>query len=288
MKTLLIPYICFSVIDGLVYYTIVELNNISSIKWEMILYAILGMRCREYFIFNATCWFLTTLFAGEVCLRIILQIKNTIFQKLIIFSLIFIGIIYNKYFSWVLPFNIDIVPMILPFLYYGYVFRVFNNREKIETRLMKIIYRKRADRSNIARMRNRWMVIGGGCIAAVAIVGSYVLAIKHNNYVNIYYSVFGNYILFYFNAMSGIILMGIFVKTLIHFKVFKILLSQIGTNSIVIFTLHQTAIMYVLDHLKLLNRGHVWEGVLRIFLCIVILLPLSYLINKYCKWMLGK
>lgn len=98
--------------------------------------------------------------------------------------------------------------------------------------------------------------------------------------------------LFYLAAATGIITV-IILSNMIK-KSF--ILSFIGINSLIFLSLHEFVVYRLLNFILryLLGRGilnettMIFENVIYVILAVAILIPVSYFINKYMPFMLGR
>lgn len=217
-----------------------------------------------------TVWFLACLF----CVNILFWIYINNIKKHRLLGIIIIamgGCLYTKNIGINLPWNLDVCFQVFPFFYMGYGVKKYNGKFKELTLKGKL----------------RMLGIGG----ALNILTGYINYKISCESVDIYANSYGNYILFYISAITGIFMV-VAVAQLIDIKIVR----YIGENSLIIFAWHQKLMLFLAY--KVLNISDLWgpnnvrlllqKGIVFIAI-IIILLPTTYAIsNSKLKFMVGK
>lgn len=262
-KGLLRPYLIFSLFNCIVFaFRTHELKGII----KSLIGIIIPIRGTSLTICNGTFWFVIVLFISEVILFFIIKYLNNdkkIALCLIIFSIL--GYLYYRYIGIKLPWNMDAALVAVVFVGLGYLSKKYININSIKYKQILLLF-----------ILN--LIIG-----------------MLNKKIDMFSNQYGNYLLFYLAAISGIFMnVGIIIKinNIINIKI----LEYIGKNSFVFLALHQYFIYSELE--KILNNvisisygNHIIRlliSILFVIITIIVLYPIIYVINRYFPWILGK
>ena len=217
---LVMPYFIFSFI-ALLYGIIAKKSNFDLSFQSTDLN--LSMNCmflgiRGYNLtYNSALWFLLALFFSELLFYFLYKLckKDNLLLLISVFSVAILGIIYNYFVKISLPWNLDVVPFALVFVCFGYFLSqgYIKIPKKISSNVEMIIL----------------FVIG---------IVTWLINRKILSYdkVDMFYSVYGNYFIFFVSACSTSLAIMLFFKNNIQKME---LLSWCGKNSMIIFGLHQ-------------------------------------------------
>lgn len=265
LKSLLIPYFIFSIFNYMFYLIFSRFaNHVSENPIKPLLGIFIGIRGTDWTLCNGTLWFILVLFISELLLYFIIELSTdnnkTISLCLFIFSLI--GYLYSNFIGIRLVWSIDIAFTAVVFLGIGYLIKKNNYIEKY------------GDKKYIL----------------VSLIISIITGMI-NTEVNMFGSVYGNYILFYLSAISGIYLNILIIKELPNIKT----VNFIGKNTFVYLALHQYVVYSVLKKISEKLLGHVTNSISMtiisiLFVCITVLVlyPFIKFVNKFIPFAVGK
>ena len=276
IKGILVPYLSLSLISMIFYlfYYHVPFYSIITFK-DMLSVFLFG--ARNTIFYNIPLWFLPTLFLVE-CLYYFLQkycnkdiIILCISLLLSCFSFIWLNALYQTKVFWTWPVA----------LYYLIYFTIGNLARK---------YIKENTRISIFNINGILFIL---CL---------LLNISMYYFPDIYFSVLSfqtislHSIKLYFTALL-IMLAGtyvyIYISRILANKFKHIyFLEYLGRNSLIFFGLHIPVMWCIRSLFQYFNISITSSfnliGIVYAFLTILILWPISYLINKYCPWIIGK
>ena len=210
-------------------------------------------------------WFLPCLFLAECIMVIIFAIKN-IYLRMTLFGLVIL-------FGWL---NIFLFHKDLPW---------YPDTAAVAISLMLIGYFLKSWKRN-----NLLLKCGTFVISAFVCISVYFFNLKFGYSIDMVMNHYGNVVLFYCGAISGIVLL-MNISNILNVK----LLKYIGKNTICFLCLNTIAIKIVEKGLSLLmmisqissfHKIFVYPWIVTI-LVIVILIPSSYLINKFIPFYVG-
>ena len=260
IKSLLIPYVFFVFVTlSWNCFSAVSHGNNYIVFDNLLLYLI---QCRFTHL-----WFLTCLFISEIMFYLLYKLTLSFERK--IFILIFISIvcliiefIYRFLFNISIFWNIDLVPMAVSFMIIGY-----SMKDKI---------------SNIK--------ISFGIISFIS-----SLLISFINYceygkVDWWGNSFGNPLFFVISAFTGTVAICILCD-----KITSKILIYLGRYSIIFYGLHRIIIdatFVIYNKLNIEIVSGTWESlffaIISVIIAIICIYPVSYFINNYFPWILGK
>ena len=263
-KRLLTPYIFFSIFNYLFYLVFNQYANTSlESPIKPFLGIFLGVRVGEWGLGIAALWFIQALFICEIAMYFLIKItKDNI--KWLLFSLcIFtlLGCLYNMFIGVRLIWSIDVAIMSILFLGLGYIIKRINFINKIDSHILLIIF----------LCINLFMGLS-------------------NSKVNMYWGKYGNYLMFYMAAISGILVVLIISRKINKSRI----LEFIGQNTIIYLGIHQYVIFSVLNKIKnilSLNINNTILIIIAIFyviFTIVVLYPIIKILNKNFPFIVGK
>ena len=186
-------------------------------------------------------------------------------QRGVVVLLAFVGIICNWYFSKALPYSIDMALISVPFLYVGY-----------------LCFRKISPPPDLYKI--------------VVLIITYVVSLSANyllmeeRRVDMYEASLGNYLLFYFAALTGS-----FIAIFMSMKIRQNrLLLFFGRNTLAIYGFHMI-VGVVLSILvsrivgsPLSEIEMVMLGVIKTIINLSLMIPICVIVNKYFPWILGR
>lgn len=211
-------------------------------------------------------WFLVALFMSEIFLYLIIKILKNQHKKISLF-LLFMGIlnfIYlklaGKFLNYiVLPYSMDLIFIILPYIYAGYLYKI--DKLKInESVIFTVIY---------------------------AVMGTLLCFISYKilgYHFDIDLDKIGSFLLYYLTAFAQINWLIIVFKKIKKLK----LLPFIGRNSIIFYVWHMQAFyIYTLVMANVVVERYL-VLILEMITSIIMLSILSIVINKYFPYILGR
>lgn len=216
-------------------------------------------------------WFLPCLFLAESIMMLAFRVKQRYLRVLVFTVIIFLG--------W---FNVLVLQIDLPW---------YPDTAAIAASLMLIGHMtKRWNQKNL--LVSPYALI----LSMVVCIGIYVINLQNEYGIDMVMNRYGNPILFYCGALSGIVLL-MNVSNLGN----NIILKYVGKNTITFLCLNTIAIRFVekglsmvatTDQLLILQESLVFPWVVTV-LAVVVLIPASFIINKYiplyagnmgCQW----
>lgn len=193
LKTLILPYFIFNIISLLFNIDMITKDNFTILQ---ILDNIFYYNCS--IIWNSSLWFFIILFFTKILFYILAKISNDSTKKLSIITILtlIIGILINTNNIFI-PFGMAIVPFAFTFFYIGYLCKKINILEKIKI-----------DKKALA--------------FAIFFSITFIISSLYNKRVNMSTNIYGNYILYFFNALTGIYICIVFSKILQNSKILNI------------------------------------------------------------------
>lgn len=279
IKTLIVPYILFSVLSflfwNIIYYLWLK-DNIIPFK-QYIYCLFLDTTTTMANIWGGIQWFLPALFFTEIIFFVFVkQLKGKIaFICLLILSLL--GYVLPHVVNWRLPLAFDCALSMLPFYGIGYFAR--NNIPDI-----------------FVKIKDRKLYIN--FILLILFGGIAYITYKLNGAPNVRELQYGNVILFLLGAFSGILVL--IVCSLIFDKLFsdnsliKRYIVYIGQNTLIILYIHRWLngiFENIISLLKINFSNSVQLYLFHFFefiLCFILVYPIIKFINRYCKILIGK
>lgn len=266
MKTIIVPYLFFSLISFLVYVIVFDYSTINDIKHgfiKQIFMCLLGIRSISQYIFTGALWFLPCLFISEIIIFLLInEFKfNNLKFTVTILLISLIGNIYSRTFNLPLLMNLDVAFNAMLFIGLGYLIRINNKKEVIYT------------------IKLKWIFI-------LFIISLMCTAI--NGRIDMFSGTYGkSVIIFWIGAISGILFICSIAYKLKNISFFRF----IGKNSLIIFATHQQLIIHPLNCIfknSISTRFN--SSLLGIFyLCVVFIFStiLIFFINKYIPIVIG-
>lgn len=259
IKTLIIPM----VILGFANIFASILNRSTKLDLSLI-YKILGiffqLRCS---IFDSVLWFIACLFITEIFMYFIIKISKgnnkMIFAILILLSIL--GFAYIKFIGIILPWSIEAAFISVGFLGVGYIIKEEKNRW-------------------FDRINNKLFILISIVINLFATVMHYMIM---GRAVDLFDLSVGVYPLYYIAAFAGIFAsIGIFswIKGLN-------LLSYVGKNSLIYYALHNLCFT-LFQKIGMYFVNDIITGTMYVVLSSVIIALISYFINRYVPWIIGR
>ena len=248
-KSLMVPYILFSIINILGYYLINDLLYIGLRENIFNTITLFGV---------GALWFLPALFISET---LFLFEKNNIsknkYKALFYISIVFIIAIFifvskGNYTNVIGKLTIVLVRSMVALFFINIGYYLYKVISKINFKIYQILI-----------------------LAAISIILSTL-----NGHVDLWGVQFNNLPLYVFNSIIGSLLIIAITKKINHSKVLKFL----GQNTLIIMATHQLILQAILKSslIKYLNN------IMIIFIILLLEYPLIKIINKYLPFMLGK
>ncbi|MBQ3409306.1 MAG: acyltransferase family protein [Clostridia bacterium] len=259
IRTLIVPGLVFEFIQIIIN---VAMGKLQLTVKNIILGIILQMRGQG----TDIAWFLVALFISEIVLYLVIKLLQDKTKKIVpvlflsaIINFLYLRIAVNFLSVVVLPYSMDLVFLILPFIYAGYLYK--NNRLKVnENKLFILLY----------------IIMGNSlCFISFKILGYHF---------DLDLDKIGSFTLYYLTAFAQISWLLILFKKIKKAKV----LSFIGKNSMVFYVWH-TIVFSIFDEI---TRGKIEKEYaiigLKMITSIIVLTILTGVVNKYFQFVLGR
>lgn len=283
---LAVPYLFFSII-GYAYWVVAR-----HVGWEAGADSInimtplngtfMAIRDSLFMTHNSALWFICSLFVSEVAFYLIFKLVKG--DKLLLVTAVFAvmvgGMIYNTFDGSALPWAVDTVPIVLVFLCFGYfVHEYYPLWKKI-------------------RVQNK--LIRWGALISLVIVSftTWMLITKTPaGLVDMYYGIYGNFVLYFVAAFSGALAVMLVFESFIPKSKH---LAYVGSNSLIIYALHQKVVFGLIAALltAIMGRSHIFTGLSSIdklangisysLIALAVLLSISPLLIRYCGPFIGR
>ena len=273
LKTLILPYFWFAVITFLFWYFAGRkygddaLNPGDPVKFLLGIF--LAIPSKEFLGFNIPIWFLPCLFFTE---SLFFMIRKHFANRefLLIIPLFVIGLFIKEITPIPLPWGLNISICALLFFYTGYLLR---KQGFGEFHINKLSYIKRV------------------AVSIMFLLLTILFSYLNEERVEFYLLEFGNYVLFFSGAFSGIVFV-VFLSSCISNNR---LWTFYGRNTIIILGFHFLSFTFIKGiqffvlkiPLDIIN-GSVIYNIIYALLSFVILAPVIIFINKYCPFLLGR
>jgi len=268
----LIPYVSFSAISYITWFFLFRhfgsqaAHNISPLR--PVIGFFYGNGINDWLVTNTVLWFFLCLFVTEIFFYFVVKVRSTLGMVLVLagFSLAgYLDVYFNPPDGFRLPWNVDIALTAVVFYGGGYLSKGY------------VLGQMKASSW-------RWLVMAMGLIF-------YVTFSLLNRKVALVAGVYGNYAFFYLAAFSGIC----FWTELAYVIPTSRLLSKIGQNTLTIFSLHLLVFPFIT---AILVYGFMMPPQLKFesaslsvayaVISILVLLPVSDVINRYLPFILGE
>jgi fucose 4-O-acetylase-like acetyltransferase len=270
-KELLIPYFFFGILSYLFWVTVLRHYGMhASLIQVDPLHPVIGMfygiGVGHWLIHNIPLWFLPCLFLTHALFYWIARCNSKSIKTLLIPLSSVTGYLITHYLSFRLPWSLEIALISVIFYGTGYFLQYFSwFPEKLKTpHILPVL---------------------------IPCVFIHLIVIKYNTNVDINAGRFGNLFLFYAGAFVGILFWVIIAMFLPYLSI----ISQIGKNTLVIFSLHMrvfsvlTAIaVFILEIPVNYLEDSMTGAVFYTVITIGILLPVGRWISFYLPWILGR
>lgn len=276
IRTLYIPYVIFLILDYFISFILSCIQNgfsINMVKDISFLFfkSLIGWNfMQNIYSNNPPIWFLCALFFASIVLYFVLKLN-----KALVILAIPLCILLTYFISVPLPFGISHIIAALPFMIIGYfskaLFNKFNNLciSKIKIKKYSFI-----------------------CLIILTMAFIFVISIvisKYNGFVSMQSLEYGNTLLFYINAIIGIIVVCGVSIILPKLRIIK----YYGENSIIILCVHFYLCRKLIPYLfncfgiesLLYNFGI--ELLLTVFVALL-MIPVIFIANKYLSVFFGK
>ncbi len=200
------PYVIYSILGFSFYclFTILKESNPFSLQ---AIFEIITAKCRDlYKFYTVPLWFLICLFIVEVHFYFLSKLKR-VYEPVIVVILCCLTIFI--FADEVLPFNLNIAWLVMPFYLLGNRYEELKNKVTISSKYKNILW--------------------------VALAVAYIYIVKRNSFVDLSFLQWGNTTLYYVGSTLGIILsVEFFKKYHTNIKIFV----QMGVWSLYILCLH--------------------------------------------------
>lgn len=276
-KTLIIPYLIFSIVLYYIWIAILSLTNGDGIRGFSNLTSCMLNSARDTSCYGAVNWFLPALFISEILFFLVGKLCKYNKIKISIFMVIIfvIAFVYPKITTYRIPLAFDSAIMGLGFYSLGWLIKNIN-------------YNK------IKELMSKHLVLSIMIIALALFLTHSIVII--NKMTNMRTLVYGNYSLYLLNAISlSVIFIVLSIYLDILSKKIRIinLLKIVGKHTLAILLFNPIfARLYLLlidGHVSINNNillviNNIFVSIIIIVLCVL----LSILINKYLPFLFGK
>lgn len=267
-KSILIPYFVFSIIF-FIYWFLIERKirnqlNISVLdNFFNIFIAKIDM---ELYSPNVVMWFLPCLFTTKVLFCLINKIKQGGVQAFAVLLSLIIGIVLSIN-NVILPWGIETALIALAFMYIAYKLKSEVKIEKISTRVI---------------------------LNVISIIGI-IICMLLNNEVDMLNHKYGNIILFFLGAFSGINLILNLSKLISKNKPLTRILEYLGINSLMFMIFSEPIKRIIIKIVSIITKidtdilraNFLWSFLITIIVIITIM-PVIYLLNRFIPIVIGK
>lgn len=263
-KQLLIPYFIWSMLLYLFWFLIGRNYGVSADKEYNWLDNLLGIFYaqgdNEFMNWGIPMWFIPCLFISFLLFSLVNKIPNKYLRILSLLGLIIIGFSYPIYFSFDLPWSIDIACVSLIFYSLAFHLKSFLINLKYKPTLL--------------------------LLSSLLIL--YIIIVSWNPKVDMYRAIYNNELLFAINGISGTLILILLLKLITLPKI----INYIGKHTIIVLALHLRVLTII--KLVLLVFGvssfdfNEFTKILLAILQVVLILPLFPLINRYTPILNGK
>ncbi|MDR3594806.1 acyltransferase family protein [Clostridium sp.] len=264
-RSLLQPYCCFWIISLIVQALASNANILPKIEYGQLINSFFYITQKG--IWNGPLWFLVCLFVVEIIYFLLVKRFGNDYLKLYIMIFFIIGLLLSKV-NLVLPFKIDVAFTGLVFFTLGNMVREYGLSVRTNKKQDMIIF----------------------CITTVIV---FMTAIFFNPViVSMMVCQYGNYIIFIITSIIGVISIYYIAKIIREFK----LLEFIGSNSLVIMSLHFIIYLVILDPIQYniininINNFFIRNilTIVNVVMCLMILKPIIEFINCKVSFIIGK
>lgn len=251
IKSLIIPLLFFSVINGIVgvIFKGVPFSN-----------RIIGMLVQRAGIAESL-WFISCLFTVELMFYIIVStLKRNTLVSMVSFIITILGLLYMKFVNYSLPWQFEIACGVLFFFCMGYEYRIYDDK-------FEFIFR-----------RKYYMLI---CVIYLVICAVY------ENNVNIHDKIYGNILVYLISSILGIYIVVYCSKLFEKSKV----LSYIGNKSLVYFAFQGFLLETIRKVLLIIGFPIRYKGtlcVITVSIALPLLSIAAYVIYQYMPFLVGK
>lgn len=268
---LIVPYFAYNLITYLIWVFAGRFTgedvNMNIPVFEPLLGVFYGNTNNFFLHHNVPMWFLACLFVCEVLFYLIFR-KNSNTQFLITMAvLLIVGYFSSSVFLIPLPWMLNVVAVALVFYAAGY-------------KLKKLAFQA---------YKNSQLLLTGLVSLAITILIS-----ELNGKIEVADADYGNYLLMWIGAFSGILMMVSFSQLISQTRLNLNLLYFTGKSTLTIFALHLTAgsvikgFSYFILKQPLQIYENVWIIIAYSIGSFLILLPVASFINKYIPVLAGK
>ncbi|WP_418223583.1 acyltransferase family protein [Clostridium isatidis] len=263
-KTLLIPYLVFSLFNYLFYLLFSRFaNTVAENPLKPLLGIFVGVRGTEWTICNGTLWFVLALFISEILLYLIIRLTKGNNKKISLILILFseLGYSYSKFIGVKLIWNIDAALVAVTFVGLGYIVKKSNMLNKLDDYIYIIIF----------------MLL------------NFIFG-ELNTEISMFSSIYGNYFYFYISAITGTLGIILICKKINSSK----MLEFIGQNTFVYLAIHQYVIFSVLKKITgrfITNSSGISLVIIAIgyvlFTVVILYIPIK-IINRFFPYIVGK
>ncbi|GAB6988174.1 acyltransferase family protein [Paenibacillus pini] len=262
-KTLLLPYLIFSIPSyawWFLEWKSGEHPDISVIK--PILGTFLAIRNTDWTSHTGTLWFVICLFVVEMMYYVIHKKfhHSPSHFMMVIIAIAIAGLLYNLLFAKPLLWNLDAAMIVLPFFGLGHLFKQYQHKltPYFNYKFLSLFF---------------IMNLITGLL---------------NTKIDIFSGAYGNYILFYVSAISGIFVIIMLSQAIQS----QIIVTFIGVNTLVLLVFHPFILAIIRKLIQLPTDVPAYLSLLTsiayTIVALLISMPVILIINKYFPFVIGK
>lgn len=264
IRTLVVPVVCFGTINAV-------LSHFA--KGTSIGYALVGIVLQIPGYWDDI-WFVACLFTMEVMFYVLVSlVTSQTKQFLICVTLLAVGSLYTANINMRIPWHVENACMFILFLWCGY----FMKRHRVGQHVLAFLQGNRC---------GTWLIIA----LAVHIA---MVSIYNNSGTDIHLLRFGNFPLFYLNAMSGLVFvfcLALWLEKHSNNSAVLKFLAFVGANTLVYYAFQSkvlTLLSYVGNKLGIYYLPYFSSIVYCCIACFLLAIP-ALMVTKYMPFLLGK
>lgn len=266
---LLVPFFLWSILFWFFYGLLIYFTQSDMLEAHLkqLLYIGAGSGQNSiHNIANVTLWFLPFLFSSAIIHFVVNLIKNKLLQVIAVIVVSLLGCV-SAWIGKPLPYSIDTAFALYPFLYFGSCYSLY----------IKPIL------DVINGVKTGLFIIALVMLHFCAYLWEYVV---NNVVVDTASNDIGNYFLFYIGAFAAV---GYWMMICNKIQIIKPI-NYIGRNAIIVLIFHYPILQIIratfMPYLFFL-RDYGLYGWVQTTICLLLCVPIIYVINGYMKWSIG-